>query len=166
MRLDSDAMRLSNVMRLNDIIRLGDVMRLGGNAIRLGNIIRLNNIMRLSNIMRLKAGQQRKDLRLLSHYRKIIVVNKWLLFKAAIGQKDKVLFHSWERLYIYNISGYVIIVYSVKRFSIKMTLYGNGFSKLFWLWEDPFIYQSGFGIIKMVYIYNLLVERIRFNRNC
>ena len=83
----SDVIRLSNAIRLSSMIRLDD-------AISLSNVIKLNNIIRLSNIMRLKAGQQREDLRLLGHYRRVIVINKWLLFEAAIGQKDEVLFRS------------------------------------------------------------------------
>ena len=47
-RLDSNAMRLSNVIRLDDAIRLS------GNAIRLSNIIRLDDAMRLSNIIRMQ----------------------------------------------------------------------------------------------------------------
>ena len=117
-------MRLSNAIKLSSVIRLN-------NAISLSNIIRLNDIIRLSNAIRLRAGQQRKDLRLLGHYKRVIIINKWLPFRAAIGQEGKILFCSWERLYIYNISGYIITVCSVKRFNIKITFYRSGFSKLF-----------------------------------
>ena len=74
MRLGSNAMKLSNVIRLDNVIRLR-------------NVIRLDNIIRLNNAIRLKARQRGKDLRLLSYYKRVIVVNKWLLFETAIGQK-------------------------------------------------------------------------------
>ena len=86
-------MKLSNVMRLSNAMRFSNVIRLN-NVISLSNVIRLNNVIRLSNIIRFRAKQQGDDLRLLGHYKKVIVINKWLLFEAAIGQKDEVLFYS------------------------------------------------------------------------
>src|SRR6266571_7462906 len=101
-------------------------MRLS-NIISLSNMIRFNDIMRLSNAIRLRARQQGENLRLLSYYKRVMVINKWLPFEAAIGQKNKVLFYSWERLYIYNISGHDITAHSVKRFNTRMILYKNRF---------------------------------------
>src|SRR6266702_2429726 len=101
-------------------MKLSDVMRLGSNAMKLRNVIRLDNVIRLNNAIGLRARQRGEDLKLLGYYKRVMVINKWLLFKTAIRQKDKVLFHSWERLYIYDISGHIIIVYSVKRFNIKI----------------------------------------------
>ena len=116
-------MKFNNMIRLSgNVMKLSNIIRLN-NTIRLRNVIRLDNIIRLNNTIRLKAGQQGEDLRLLGYYRKIIIVNKWLPFETAIRQKNKILFRNWERLYIYNINGHIITVYSIKRFGTRITLY-------------------------------------------